>query len=274
MADEITPVETAPVETPATEPVPAAPAEPVSEPTGEPTPESTPSAEPEISEEEIAAAAQIFLSQFGDTPAAVPVEPTPAVPVVESQSTQANTVAGQYVSRLDQLESKLKQTWDNYEHGAPASEVAILEFLKETKDVIAGIESRVDGTQSALNPFVQQQQEAAANRLVEVTSKAAEEIKAAYPNAPVDIPSLLRMVGSKFEAYAQFAGVPGDLTSIEAGVIKDMFELSMRPHLSKFATAPKTADVRPDAIASGSAPAVPAGLTRDEQIAQDLALAK
>jgi hypothetical protein len=279
MPDDITPVESAPVETPVIDPA--------STPVVETTPEATPQATPEhaddladaddITEEEITAAAQIFLSQFGDTPAYEPVyepaQPTPSVPVAENNPSQANTVAGQYVSRLDQLESHLREAWDGYEYGAPASEVAILEFLKETKDVIVGLESRVDGTQTALSPFVEQQREVAANRLVEVTSKAAEEIKAVYPNAPVDIPSLLRMVGSKFEAYAQLAGLPGDLTSIEAGAIKDMFEMSMRPHLSKFATTPKTAGNRPDAIASGSAPAVPAGLTREEQIAQDLALA-
>ena len=270
MPDEITPNSepVAPVET-VVEPV--APTEVVTEPTAEPTV----NAESEISVEEIEAAAQAFLSQFGGDPVIETApQPTPTAPVVVQESNPSqDTFAGQYVSRLDQLEATLKEAWDGYEYGAPASEVAILDFLKEQKEIFAGLESRVDGAQSAVSPFVEQQRQVAATRLVDVTSQAAEQIKAAYPNAPVDVPSLLRMVGSKFDAYAQVAGISSDLTSIEAGVVKDMFEMTMRPHLSKFSTTPKAAEIRPDAIASGSAPVVPSGLTREELIAQDLALA-
>ena len=270
MSDEITPNSepATPVET-VVEPV--APTEVVAEPAAEPTVD----AEAEISVEEIQAAAEAFLSQFGGDPVVETApQPTPTAPVaVEESNPSLSTVAGQYVSRLDQLEATLKEAWNGYEYGAPASEVAILDFLKEQKEIFAGLESRVDGAQSAVSPFVEQQRQVAATRLVDVTSQAAEQIKAAYPNAPVDVPSLLRMVGSKFDAYAQVAGISSDLTSIEAGVVKDMFEMTMRPHLSKFSTTPKAAEVRPDAIASGSAPVVPSGLTREELIAQDLALA-
>lgn len=270
MPDETTPISEpiAPVET-VVEPV--APTEVVTEPTAEPTLD----AEADISVEEIQAAAQAFLSQFGGDPVVEPApQPTLTAPVVVQEPIPTDvTFSGQYVSRLDQLEATLKEAWNGYEYGAPASEVAILDFLKEQKEIFAGLESRVDGAQSAVSPFVEQQRQVAATRLVDVTSQAAEQIKAAYPNAPVDVPSLLRMVGSKFDAYAQVAGISGDLTSIEAGVVKDMFEMTMRPHLSKFSTTPKAAGARPDAIASGSAPVSPSGLTREELIAQDLALA-
>ncbi len=262
-SEPITPVETV-VD-------PVAPTEVVAEPAAEPVV----TAEPEISADEIQAAAEAFLAQFGGDPVIETApQPTPSAPVAETQVIDPSpTVAGQYVSRLDQLEATLKEAWGTYEHGAPASEVAILEFLREQKPIFAELESQINGAQNAVSPFVEQQQQAAANRLVDVTSQAAEQIKAAYPNAPVDVPSLLRMVGSKFDAYAQIAGISGDLRSIEAGVVKDMFEMTMRPHLSKFSTTPKAAEVRPDAIASGSAPVAPSGLTREELIAQDLALA-
>jgi len=272
MDDAITPIEETPAAVevqesvvPATEPV-----EPTAEPVGEPV------AEGEISEAEISAAADAFLSQFGTTPAAepAPAEPTPAAsaPAVEPQ-VQPTSVAGQYVSRLDQLEARLKEGWDSYEHGAPATEVAILEFLKETQGVISSLESKLEGTQSAISPFVQQQQEAAANRLIQTTDQAVAEIKAAYPNAPVDTTSLLRMVGSKFDAFAQLTGLSGGLESIDPGTIKALFETSMRPHLATFAAAPKAGAVRPDAIASGSGPVVTGELSRDERIEQDLAQA-
>ena len=151
--------------------------------------------------------------------------------------------------------------------------MAILEFLKETQGVISSLESKLEGTQSAISPFVQQQQEAAANRLIQTTDQAVAEIKAAYPNAPVDTTSLLRMVGSKFDAFAQLTGLSGGLESIDPGTIKALFETSMRPHLATFAAAPKAGAVRPDAIASGSGPVVTGELSRDERIEQDLAQA-